>query len=193
MGLINNIFKKIADTWYPIGSYYITKTNTNPSSIVGGTWNLVHKTFKQDTTYNNPNNCFTFNTTNVSNGYFYVFYGEDCAYAQLCYAPKVAINDTGYTIGTLSTAVGGAFYANNDIQGRHTNNGYIVQIYLSAISSGDTPANLNANDCITYNAATSYSTGASVRAYFPILFNDNALISGGLDNLYSEWHWVRTA
>ena len=67
MGLINNIFKKIADTWYPIGSYYITKTNTNPSSIVGGTWNLVHKTFKQDTTYNNPNNCFTFNTTNVSN------------------------------------------------------------------------------------------------------------------------------
>lgn len=189
MGLVNDIFKKIADTWYPVGSYYITKTNTNPSSIVGGTWTLKYKKFKQDTVYNNPNNCFTFNSNNVSNGYFYVHYGADCAYAQICYVPKFSVSDTTYVLGTLSTAIGGSWEYNYDIRGYHTGNAYIPMLYLNA-TTGST-AQLGTMDCITYNATSSYSTGASVKATFPIYFSTTSLYFA--DNMCSEWHWLRTA
>ena len=39
---LENLIKKIVlDTYYPVGSLYLSVNKTNPSSIFGGTWELV--------------------------------------------------------------------------------------------------------------------------------------------------------
>lgn len=37
--------KRLCDILYPVGSIYITSTNTNPSSELGGNWTLIDKNF----------------------------------------------------------------------------------------------------------------------------------------------------
>ena len=54
--------KNFLDMMYPIGSCYTTSTNTDPSSFLGGTWDLIDKglsslTFEPE---------FTLNTTNCT-------------------------------------------------------------------------------------------------------------------------------
>lgn len=52
---------------YPVGSTYITSTNTNPSSILGiGTWELYDKEFIPTKTAENVSSSVTRNTTNAS-------------------------------------------------------------------------------------------------------------------------------
>ena len=185
MGLVNNIFKKLADTYFPVGTIYITKSKTNPGTIVGGTWELKHRFKTSQYWVNNPNNCFTFNSTNVSSGTFLVSYLENSAQISCTYVPKVAINDTGYAIGTISTTIGGPFYANPCIIGRSTSYSYIILANCGA--GGSSGASLFASDCIVSTGAASYSTGSSVRMYFPLLLYDVP------DSFCNEWHWVRTA
>ena len=63
---LNNNF----DVMHPVGSILITSTNTNPSSELGGTWELIDKEFFelgiQDTTNSGSGTYFTPNTTNIS-------------------------------------------------------------------------------------------------------------------------------
>jgi hypothetical protein len=40
-----NTYNKLLNMLHPIGSIFITDTNTNPSDVLGGTWELVDKTF----------------------------------------------------------------------------------------------------------------------------------------------------
>lgn len=52
---------------HPVGSTYITSTNTNPSSILGiGTWELYDKEFIPTKTAENVSSSVTRNTTNAS-------------------------------------------------------------------------------------------------------------------------------
>lgn len=51
--------------YYPIGSVVCTATNTNPSSLYGGTWTLIDKKFSSYYNYTDTGN-FTKNDTNVT-------------------------------------------------------------------------------------------------------------------------------
>lgn len=49
----NTVYPMILDTVYPIGSIYISLNNTNPSDIIGGTWERIEGRFllAADSTY----------------------------------------------------------------------------------------------------------------------------------------------
>lgn len=188
MGLVNNIFKKLADTYFPVGTIYITKSNTNPGTIVGGTWELKHRFSELTSNVSNPNNCFTFNSTNTTKGTFRVTYRENTAWVKCTYLPRVNISDSGYVIGVLSTAIGGVFYANPCIPGFQDGSyGYMVMGYHGATSGTVSTANLAISDLISYSGASTYGTSSTVTLCFPVLMPN-------IQNEYcDEWHWVRTA
>ena len=54
--------RNLYDLMYPVGSVYISSTNTNPSAQFGGTWTLINKYFS----YLAETPALTLNTTNVT-------------------------------------------------------------------------------------------------------------------------------
>lgn len=51
----------LIDALYPVGAVYTTGSNVNPSGMLGGAWELIHKSFKRRTV----SNCGAWNNTNT--------------------------------------------------------------------------------------------------------------------------------
>lgn len=65
--VVTNAVSVLQGQLYPVGSTYITSTNTNPSSVLGiGTWELYDKEFIPTKTAENVSSSVTRNTTNAS-------------------------------------------------------------------------------------------------------------------------------
>ena len=93
-----SLYQKI----YPIGSKYITKTNENPSSYLGGTWTLVEKNMKyhsgdiiDDTKY------FT-KSSDVSSYQLYYVVKDNSYFIRLKIMPSAALNENEISLGTLN-------------------------------------------------------------------------------------------
>lgn len=90
----------LLDNIYPIGSVYISNTNTNPQSTFGGTWELIDKEFTpltaQGDTY------FTMNTDNATSATFYFARANHSIYTKIFFVNKVLLNDGGYIIGKVN-------------------------------------------------------------------------------------------
>lgn len=92
---VNNVIDMI----YPIGSIYISATNTDPSSTFGGTWELVDKEFKPFG--GSMDDAFTINTTNVNSGGIGLARSGHTIFIRLQINNKVALTDTTLDIGTI--------------------------------------------------------------------------------------------
>lgn len=98
-GKINKIFKKIKSTYYPIGSYIITRTNQNPASFLGiGTWVLKDKKLDPARI---PQDIITFNNTNTTEGSHAWFTDGRCLWLKMQWITKVALSDSTVEIATL--------------------------------------------------------------------------------------------
>lgn len=88
---------------YPINSCYITTTNTNPSTTIGGTWELIDKLFAEQTL--SGSSLFTINTTNVTSlSSMYAVLSGHQIHIRLIITNKVACGETNVEIGTLNLA-----------------------------------------------------------------------------------------
>ncbi len=81
-----------------VGKVVITATNSNPSSILGGTWELIDKEFSN----NRNTNGFALNTTNCKSCSFEWARAGHTITLMISYVPKVKVADSTLQMGTVS-------------------------------------------------------------------------------------------
>ena len=90
--------KLVSVPYYPINSVVITSTNENPSSRLGGTWELIDKEFKP--LLDNTNGYFTA-TDNIELMDAYVMRTGHNIKMRISFYNKVALGDSTVNIGTV--------------------------------------------------------------------------------------------
>ena len=93
------IFDNTQSIGYQIGDVVITSTIENPSSRLGGTWELIDKEFKYDG--GTVSDCFTANSTNVTSHDFKYVRSGHSIFMRLNIVNKVALTDTTLGLGVF--------------------------------------------------------------------------------------------
>lgn len=110
VGIVNALKQDFIDIMYPVGSTYVTRTNSNPSSYLGGTWTLVDKGYAmRSLVYDSADPSHTddiasINTTNTSRGRVWVTLSDHTINILIIFLGKVAITDGALTWLTLKLA-----------------------------------------------------------------------------------------
>ena len=94
----------ILDIIYPVGNIYITNINNDPSSLFGGTWELVKKEFIElAETYTIGNaNCPFVKTDNITSGTVYLVRSGQNIRIRIDLVTAVALSDSSVDLGDLS-------------------------------------------------------------------------------------------
>lgn len=90
------------DNVYPIGSVFCNSTNTNPSEIYGGTWELIDKGFKSGTTESTQDATDYLSKFNVTS-----IRGGNTIRLRINVTTAVDIGDTTVSLGTVDLAAHG--------------------------------------------------------------------------------------
>lgn len=96
----------LLDSTHPVGSIYVTSTNTTPATILGGAWELFDKDFKPLTYYisnsTTNTNYFTANFDNISKFSAYIERVKNNIHIRLGFATKVEFNDNEKIVGNFN-------------------------------------------------------------------------------------------
>ena len=169
------------ESFYPVGAVYCSSTNTNPSSIFGGTWELIDKGFKA--TAVDDTACFT-PATNVVNNTTFITRAGNTIRIRLTVTVNTTMNDTGMSLGTFDwNKVGFTWLAM----------GYTGVTSYSDGANGGIACNIvyntgAVNQVDVFDVDTTPS-GAS----FSIDVTFNVMPSGMLDAFCDKFYWKRTA
>jgi len=184
---------------YPIGSEFITATNMNPGTWLGGTWTLVDKQFSQlyaasnegvltgitwDSTNVQPHATNARNITVLRTGHTLKVYAV--------WYNKVAIGEDDFHCFDLDTTAFGMS------SGRICGQQGIEADGLAAIGmSHDTPAyspsatiSCTAEDWVTYGTSYSANTGSGMITSFEVVPGS---LSAMNDSACDRFYWKRTA
>lgn len=173
-----------ANDVYPVGSVYITSTNTAPT--VGGTWTLIDKEF---TPYVSTTSAFTINSTNTTSvaNYLLIRKGHEVI-LRLQIKNKVALAATNLALGTITSATFGisSGYADWDVHG--TSDGGTGLCMASMTESSGTWT-LTSVCAITRTSGGSIAAGSNIEFMFRPVFDMEKM----LDSACNKFYWKRTA
>ena len=174
-------WETLLDLLYPVGSVYISNTNTNPSETLGGTWSLIHKRFA----YRIVEDPITFNTTNTQSGDSVAILNGESIELRITFAPKVELNDTTITIGQLNLASIGLTGKYGEYIPFLADGGNGIAI-LYVRNTGA----ITTNDVITKTSGGTIPASTSTgQARLGLMFAQTSMI----DSFCDEFHWKRTA
>ncbi len=172
---------------YPVGSVYITSTNSNPASYLGGTWSLIDKGFKLTEPYNAGTNVFTLNTTNTTSlTSCWVSRYDHMLQIEIVWVNKVVGNDNTISWGNFNMAAlgtTGTFGVTVRHDGFSDGGNGFLQIALS-----------NTGELVSYDVVTKAANGtiaAGNTLYFTALLPIR--MSSMLDSFCDKFYWKRTA
>lgn len=183
---VNGAFVKgnLADMLYPVGSVYVTSTNTNPADILGGTWSLTGKEFKNIVT--SGNDLFEANSSNVSSHTMNYVRSGTSIRVVLSITTAVAIADTEVSLGTLNIAGLGAnviHYSLNQYPGA-SDAGNCIPIFKLNYSTGA----LSVVDIIGQTSGN-IDSGKALVLDFTVPISYTTM----LDDFCNKFYWQRTA
>lgn len=179
-----------ADDAYPIGSVYITSTNSAPT--VGGTWTLIDKEFTPTTatqisTGTSSSDDFVLNSTNTTSMSAWVSrHGHSITLSINAITFKVSVSGTNLTLGTFNLSHLGASKATVSpiIMGWSDGAHAIVGMTINRTSGV-----LQSQDVVVRGTGTSIAAGSS--AVFTVeLPCDYQYMT---DSLCNKFYWKRTA
>lgn len=165
---------------YPVGSVYISNTNVNPGSVLGGTWSLIHKRFAEASIVNEA---VTWNTTNTSSqASAFVLRGETITF-RLQFQNAVDLSDTTVELGTINMAkIGLSGKYSQQFLFTNDGGGGVAIVVIS-----DTGA-ISSIEAIGKSTGTMPS-GQNGQITGTFMFAQNAM----LDSFCDEFHFKRTA
>ncbi len=172
------------DQIYPVGSVYISSTNTDPSSDFGGTWELVDKEFKQRLATNVED--FVTLDSNCSEITGSVIWRQHSITLTVTYTPAVEITDTALTMLTLNlTALGISRFTQNLTFSQFVDSGQAVIAYILSTNGVLTTRDV----MVRGSSAASLGTG-----YTPTFTMDFPVSSEYMfDEFCDKFYWKRTA
>lgn len=191
-GLTSDVWYQLISTEnryliFPVGSCYITSTNTNPSSILGGgTWELIDKQFAQ--LRQSGNNVITYNSSNVES--------YDTAYAirsghtitiDLGWDfTSTSIDDSTIEVGTLNLSALGVSAITNGSSHILFSGDAPNGICLCSLSGAGV---LALQDTVVADGADAMTVDGTVGGIFTLSFTMDHM----LDSACNQFIWKRTA
>lgn len=171
----------IYNTLYPVGSIYVTSTNSAPT--FNGTWTLVDKEFAPQKI---TSGIFTHNTTNVTSvSVQNCSLGGHTAEFYVNLTSKVAFGETNLTLGEFALANCGL----SSIDGKHFN-GVTDAGNAVCLAQLDNDGTLQHTDVVIRGTGTSMAASTAVRYYASVVVTD---ISTMDDDFCNKFYWKRTA
>ena len=171
------------NTYFPVGSTYITSTNKAPT--FGGTWTLVDKEFTPSYTSSTTNGTlFTIDSTNTTSHSTAIMREGHTLRIRCAFVNKVALTDSTLKIGTFKLAdlgISGSLVHTVYVNGRSDGGNTMHQMQIAY----DTGV-LNHYDIV---GADSVAAGQTIQfdITIPIRYNQMA------DAKCNKFYWKRTA
>ena len=183
---INGVEVPTFESAYPVGSVYCSSTNTNPSTIFGGTWELIDKGFKNNSTEitQDPTDyLLNFDVASIRTGQtvrfrIHLTTGED-------------INDKSVTLGTVDLQAHGL---------QENNESYFLYGVFGGVAMSDggdatitydfnNTGVLEVNDCLNVNGTHVLPAGSSFYINVVVTTSQSRMN----DTFCDKFYWKRTA
>ena len=171
----------ILDMMYPVGSVYVTNTNSEPT--IGGSWDLINQHYAYKYM---DEGFFTFNTSNVTGGSIYAVIQGDIIKMRIDFKPLTAWDDNTIEIGTIDLAAIGT-------------TGFSLTQHALALSDGGqgycyctvnpTTGVINCYDTIAVDGGDTITANQT----FSLELIYNVLDSRKIDSFCDRFYWTRTA
>lgn len=167
---------------YPVGSVYLSSSNTNPSETFGGTWKLVDKEFKPQIL--SGEEIFTINTTNVSelSNAYCVLSGHNL-HLRIYIKNKVAFGEAALQLGTVHFANIGVTRLPITVYGFGASDALNGPLYFSLNTTSGVMTHYD------LHGEGSTSTGSNINYHI----EQEILPDYMLDSFCSKFCWKRTA
>lgn len=175
----NNSSTSSLDDIYPVNSVYISSTNTNPATSLGGTWELIDKEFSPTTSSNTGFNASSDITTNSvrwsRSGHSLDF--------EFTFTSSAALTDEVIILGTLDYSVMGVERLNHTLRVVGSSDGAnsLFILYINA-----TTGEVQSVDSI---GETTVAAGNSCYAFFSMNINPDFM----LDSACNKFYWKRVS
>lgn len=183
---INGVELPTFESVYPIGSVYCSSTNTNPSKIYGGTWELIDKGFETDSTEIMQNATEYLSSFEVAS-----IRTERTVRFRIHLTTAKDINDTSVTLGTVDLEAHG-LEANNESY-------FLYGIFGDvAMSDGgnatitydfNNTGVLEVNDCLNIDGTHVLPAGSSFYINAVVVTSQSRMN----DDFCDKFYWKRTA
>lgn len=175
---------EIRELFFPVGSIYITSTNTSPSDKLGGEWELIDKLLKQ-ASYNQNTTAITINTDNVTSlGTCLITVDGNTMEIYITLTTAVALTDKDVNLFTINLeSIGVSSISAKRIVGNSDGgNGFVNASVNSA-------GNVLSTDVVTK------TSGANMEANVGVQFSSTWKVNKNsrLDDFCDRFFWKRTA
>ena len=175
----NNSSASSLDDIYPVNSVYISSTNTNPATSLGGTWELIDKEFSPTTSSNTG---FTASSDITTNSVRWSRSGHSLDF-EFTFTSSAALTDEATTLGTLDYSVMGVERLNHTLRvvGGSDGANSLFILYINA-----TTGEVQSVDSI---GEATVAAGNSCYAFFSMNINPDFM----LDSACNKFYWKRVS